>query len=193
MNKIVAVVGMAGSGKSTVSDMLVKKGFGYLRFGQITIDEIKNRGLELNEQNERMVRHELRQQYGMAAYAKLNILKLEELQTEGNVVADGLYSWEEYLELKNSFKEQLITLAVYSSPKTRYERLEARSHDPKKDKDARFRPTTVDESKSRDKHEIEELNKGGPIAMADYTIINESSTEDLEQEIELFLERMELK
>ena len=58
--KIIFVVGMAGAGKSIISDELVKRGFAYVRFGQVVIDEIKNRGLEVNEQNERAVREDLR-------------------------------------------------------------------------------------------------------------------------------------
>ena len=44
------------------------------------------------------------------------------------------------------------------------------------------RPLTLEEAISRDKEEIENTNKGGPIAMADFTIINESSLENLRKE-----------
>ena len=71
--KIVFIVGMAGSGKSIISDELVKEGFSYVRFGQIVIDEIKKRGLEVNETNEKTVREELRREHGMGAMAKLNM------------------------------------------------------------------------------------------------------------------------
>ncbi len=47
-NKIICVVGMAGAGKSLVSDEIVRQGFKYLRFGQITLDKIKEKGLEVN-------------------------------------------------------------------------------------------------------------------------------------------------
>ena len=47
-----------------------------------------------------------------------------------------------------------------------------------------IRPLTVEEAASRDVAELENTNKGGPIAMADFTIINESSLEDLRKEIE---------
>jgi dephospho-CoA kinase len=40
----------------------------------------------------------------------------------------------------------------------------------------------VEEAASRDRAEVENINKGGPIAMADFTIINESSLENLRQE-----------
>ncbi len=43
----------------------------------MTDEEVKRRGLELNEQNERSVREDLRKQYGMAAYAILNLPRIE--------------------------------------------------------------------------------------------------------------------
>ena len=54
-NKIFCVVGMAGSGKSLVADELVKRGLAFLRFGQITLDKVKEQNLEVNEKNERKI------------------------------------------------------------------------------------------------------------------------------------------
>ena len=65
-NKIICVVGMPGSGKSIVSDELVKQGFAFLRFGQITLDKVKEQGLKPNESNERKIREDFRKKYGMA-------------------------------------------------------------------------------------------------------------------------------
>jgi dephospho-CoA kinase len=41
---------------------------------------------------------------------------------------------------------------------------------------------TLEEAASRDKSEIENVNKGGPIAMADFTVLNENSLEKLKSE-----------
>jgi dephospho-CoA kinase len=46
------------------------------------------------------------------------------------------------------------------------------------------RPLTVEEATSRDIVEIEDTNKGGPIAMANFFIINGSSMEDLKKQTE---------
>jgi len=40
-----------------------------------------------------------------------------------------------------------------------------------------------EELASRDRSEIENINKGGPIAMADITLVNEGSVEDLERQV----------
>lgn len=174
MGKIIAIVGMTGSGKTDASNFLCEKGLAYVRFGDITMEELKKRNLEINEKNERMIRESLRKEHGMAAYAKLNIPQLEETLKKGSVVADGLYSWEEYLLLKEKFGERLVVLAICASPKTRYARLAKRA----------IRPLTSEETASRDRAEIENLHKAGPIAMADFTIVNEDNLETLKKSVE---------
>ena len=170
--RVVSIVGMAGSGKSEVAKIFESNGFAKVRFGDITDEEIRRRGLELNEKNERQVRQQLRQEHGMSAYAKLSLPMIARLLESSNVIVDGLYSWEEYTLLKSGYADRLTVVAVWTSPETRYERLAKRP----------VRPLTTEEAVSRDFAEIENTNKGGPIAMADYTIINESSLEDLERE-----------
>ena len=81
-HKIAALVGMCGSGKSVVCDMFVKKGWNRIYFGQVTMDELKARGLEKNEQNERSVREELRRNHGPAAFAKLLLPSIEKAAEE---------------------------------------------------------------------------------------------------------------
>ncbi len=180
-SKIISLVGMCGSGKTNSSSFLQKKGFSYLRFGDITMEELKKRNLEVNEKNERLVREGLRKEHGMEAYAKLSIPKLRQLLEKGNVIADGLYSWEEYKLLKKEFGRRIVVLLIQTSPSTRAKRLAVRE----------IRPLTREEVASRDSSEIENLNKGGPISMADYTIVNEGSLGELSASMDSFLSWME--
>ena len=110
----------------------------------------------------------------MSAYAKLNLPRIDSALKHSDVVIDGLYSWEEYTFLKSHYGEEFCVVAVWASPGTRYARLSSRLN----------RRLTVEEASSRDTAEIENINKGGPIAMADFTIINESSLENLGKEVE---------
>ena len=45
------------------------------------------------------------------------------------------------------------------------------------------RGLTLEEATNRDRAEIENINKGGPIAMADFTVINEASLTELKKEV----------
>lgn len=178
--KVVSIVGMAGAGKSELAELFEEYGFVKIRFGDVTDEEIEKRGLELNEENERRIRELLRREQGMAAYAKLNLPAIDSTLKYSDVVVDGLYSWEEYTFLKDYYGEEFYVVAVWASPKTRYARLTARLD----------RHLTLEEAASRDRAEIENINKGGPIAMADFTIINESSLEDLKKEANLVISRL---
>ncbi|MBI2574852.1 AAA family ATPase [Candidatus Woesearchaeota archaeon] len=179
MNKVVAIVGMAGSGKSTAAGFFEKSGYARIRFGDVTMDELMRRGLAVNEENESVVRETLRIEQGMDAYAKLNEPMISAASKKGNVVIDGLYSWQEYIYLKPKFPG-LLLLTVYASPKTRYMRLSGRS----------VRPLSDEEANERDRAELENLNKGGPIAMSDFTIINEGALEDLQRSVSAFIRRL---
>ena len=171
--KVVSIVGMTGAGKSETARVFEEDGFIRIRFGDVTDEEIRKRGLELNEKNERCIRELLRKERGMAAYAQMNLPRINSALTYADVVIDGLYSWEEYTFLKDYYGEGFCVVAVCASPGIRYARLASRSN----------RRLTAEEAAGRDRAEIENINKGGPIAMADYTIINESSLEDLEEEV----------
>jgi dephospho-CoA kinase len=178
--RVVAIVGMTGSGKSEVARLFEQAGYIRVRFGDITDEEVGRRKLRLNETNERFVREALRAEHGMAVYAKLSIPKIDKALEKHNVVADGLYSWEEYLLLKTKYAEQLNLVAVWASPQKRYFRLSLRE----------VRPLTREEAAARDKAEIENLNKGGPISMADYTLTNNSTKSNLERQTKRLIERL---
>ncbi len=182
MVKIIAVVGLTGSGKSIVTDEFVKKDYVKVYFGGIVIDIIKKKGMEINEDNERKIREGLRTEHGMAAFAVVNLPKVQNPYNEGkNVIIDGLYSWSEYKFLKNKFGDNLITIAVYASPKTRHYRLSTRE----------LRPLTNEKAKSRDYAEIENIEKGGPIVIADYTLVNEGTVDELIEQLNVIISKIE--
>ncbi len=178
--KVIALVGMAGAGKSEVAREFEKSGYTRIRFGDITDIEVQKRGLPLNEANERAVREQLRREHGMSAYAKLNIPRIDAALQKSNVVIDGLYSWEEYLLLKEHYGPQFQVAAVWSSPTARYARLVKRG----------VRPLTPAEGASRDKTEIENINKGGPIAMADFTLTNDGTLTELIKQTTKVIEKL---
>jgi dephospho-CoA kinase len=174
---LLVLVGMAGSGKSTVARHLERRDWRTIRFGEITMREVEARGLPINEPNEKAVREELRATHGMAAYAKLSLPDITGALASGPLLIDGLYSWAEYRYLKDRFGRRMHVLAIFTARALRYARLSQRAE----------RPLTADEAEQRDFAEIENLEKGGPIAIADYTILNDGTEEDLLAEVDRLL------
>lgn len=173
---------MCGAGKSTLSDELVSRGWGYVRLGQITLDILKERGMKINEANEKAVREAVRKEHGMGAFAKLNLPKFDAILEKQNLAADGLYSWSEYKILKDYYGARLTVMAVYAPPALRHERISKRQMGAG-DTDLRNRNFSKEEARSRDYAEIENIEKSGPIAMADYTILNTGAMEEFKTNI----------
>lgn len=169
--KLITLVGMPGAGKSTCVEYLESLGVPSVYFGGITIDEVKSRGQEVNEKNEKQAREDIRKNEGKDAYARRILTKVHSLEGEGKefVVVDGLYSWTEYKVFKDEYADNAVIIAIGAKRKLRHERLSKRP----------VRPLTDKEVTSREYAEIENLEKGGPIANADYTILNNTTKEDL--------------
>lgn len=180
--KIVAFVGMPGAGKSYCVKFLEEKGFPSVYFGGITLDEVKARGMEINEVNEKIVREDIRATEGKDAYAKRIIKKIEGFFAQGKnkVVVDGLYTWTEYKIFKDRFGENVTIIAIAAPRHVRHERLANRP----------VRPLNKEEASARDYAEIENVEKGGPIANADYTILNDSTVEKFLSDTERLLKEI---
>jgi dephospho-CoA kinase len=177
MNKVIAVIGMCGSGKSEAVKFFTEHGYKRVYFGEVVMNEMKRLGLEVNEQNERATRENLRKEFGMGAMAVKSLPIIEEFIKHHNVVVESLYSWEEFKILKDKFGDAFKLLTVYTTKQLRYERLLKRE----------FRPLTEKESMSRDISEIERLDKGGPIAYTDYLILNDGTLEEMNKHLEKYL------
>lgn len=176
-----ALVGMPGAGKTLCARHLENKGYFQLRFGAVVENEVQRRGWELNPQNEQTVREELRNQYGMSVMALRSLPKLKAaLQHHQQIVIDGLYSFSEYKLLHGQLGVPLVLVAIVAARRLRYERLASRP----------IRPLTPTEAQQRDIHEIERLEKGGPIAMADYTLLNDGSPADLLRQLDDLLGKL---
>ena len=178
--KIVAFVGLAGSGKSVAVDYVTAKGYPKVYFGGVVLDAMTEAGLEHTQENEKPFREELRKREGNDFVAKRIIDQIHNLISAGQhrIVADGLYSWTEYKTLKHEFPGELSVVAIVAPKKLRHHRLLTRP----------IRPLTQAESDQRDWAEIENIEKGGPIAIADHYVINDGDFERLYKQIDLVLD-----
>lgn len=180
MNKIIAIVGMCGSGKSVASDYLENiLGYKKVYFGGVTMKKLQDAGLKTTPENEKKIREKLRAELGMGAYAKILLPEIKELSQKNNVVLDGLYSWSEYQILIKEIPN-LILISIVTDKTTRYKRLSER----------KIRPLTEDEAIKRDLSEIENIEKAPPIAYADYYIINNDTIEAYIKRLKEILENI---
>ena len=96
------------------------------------------------------------------------------------IILDGVYSWTEYKTLKHEFPGSLTFIAVVVDKKLRYERVAKR---PERAFDAKA-------IRERDRSEIENLEKGGPIVAADYYVLNNGTIEDAENRVDEILKEI---
>ena len=181
--KILAVVGMSGSGKSVVVEHLTSLGYPKVYFGGIILKEMEKRGIEITPENEKQFREEIREKEGKDWVVRQVIEEAQNLIEAGQkrIVLDGVYSWTEYVTLKKEFPGEMIFLAVVVEKKLRYKRVAERPE----------RPFARAEIMERDRSEIENLEKGGPIAAADYYVLNNGAVADLKAEIDEVLQKIE--
>lgn len=175
---VVAILGMPGSGKTEAIEYLESKyHFPKVYFGQIIIAEVERRGLPVNPVNERNIREELRARHGKDYYANEMIRLIDAVPYSPLILVESLYSWTEYQTFERHYGDTFSTIAIHASPKTRHKRLTTRP----------VRPLTNDEAEIRDVAQIEQLEQGGPIAMADYTVLNEGTMEEMQHALDLII------
>lgn len=183
--KILAIVGMSGSGKSVVVDYLTEKGYPKVYFGGMIYKEMNRRGIErtADGESEKRFREMIRETEGKDWVVKQVIDETKNLIKAGQkrIVLDGLYSWTEYKALKREFPGQLTVLAVVVPKALRHFRVGKRPE----------RPFNTKEIQERDRSEIENLEKGGPIAMADFYVLNDDTVAKLHDDVDKILRRIE--
>ncbi|HEY1085947.1 MAG TPA: AAA family ATPase [Candidatus Saccharimonadales bacterium] len=173
--KILAFVGLSGSGKSVAVDYFTKKGYPKVYFGGVILDGLSELGLEHTQENEKKYREEMREKEGKDFVVKRIIKQIHDLIGAGQhkIVADGLYTWTEYKILKHEFPGELTVVSVVTPKHLRKQRMAKRP----------IRPLSSEEVDQRDWAEIENIEKGGPIAIADYFVHNDKDVENLEAQI----------
>jgi len=183
--KLLAVVGMSGSGKSTVIEYLTKKGIPKVYFGGVILRAMEEAGIEITPDAERKFREEIREKEGKDFVVKRVIEEVKNLIGAGQkrIVLDGLYTWTEYKILKKEFpsEENMVVVAVVLPKNLRHKRVAERP----------VRPLSAREISERDWSEIENIEKGGPIANADYFVDNSGTVEDLHEGVRKLLGEIE--
>ncbi len=183
--KILAIVGMSGSGKSVAVDYLTEKGYPKVYFGGMIYKEMEKRGIERTEdgESEKKFREEIREKEGKDWVVNQVIAETKDLIAAGQkrIILDGVYSWTEYKILKHEFPKTLTFVAIVVDKKLRYDRVADRPG----------RAFDAAAIRERDRSEIENLEKGGPIAAADYYILNNGTVSEMQERLNTILKEIE--
>ena len=171
--KILAIVGMCGSGKSTAIDYLTERKIPKIYFGGVILKGLQELGLEITPENEKKYREEIREKEGKDFVVQRVVKEAKNLIEAGQkrIVLDGLYSWTEYKILRQEFPTEMTVIAIVVPKALRRKRIAERP----------VRPLTAQEAADRDKAEIENLEKGGPIAIADYYVDNSGTIKEFHE------------
>ncbi len=177
--KIIAFVGLAGAGKTSAVEHVAAKGYPKIYFGGIIYQAMREAGIEITPDSQQIFREEIREKEGKDFVVKRVIQQTNDLIESGQkrILFDGLYTWTEYRLLKHEFPGELSVIAVVAPRRIRHRRLAVRPE----------RPFTAKEATERDWTEIEHLEKGGPIAIADHYIVNDGDLEQLHRQVDVIL------
>ncbi len=182
--KILAIVGMSGSGKSVAVDYLTDKGYPKVYFGGMIYKEMAKRGIPRTEdgESEKKFRETIRETEGKDWVVRQAIAEAKDLINAGQkrFILDGVYSWTEYKILKREFPTCLTFISIVVDKKLRYDRVAMRPE----------RPFDITAIRERDRSEIENLEKGGPIAAADYYILNNGTVADMTTRLDEILKEI---
>lgn len=180
--KVIGIVGLHGSGKTEVAKALARLGAPYVRMGDVVWDEVKRRGLNITEANVAKVASELREREGLGAIAKRCI---QLIKTRGKdkraVVVDGIRGVAEVNEFRRAFGDNFHLLAVQAGEPIRYSRIASRGRADDADTQERFR--------EKDRREVS-WGLDEAFALADFTIVNEGTLEELRGKAVEFYKRV---
>jgi dephospho-CoA kinase len=183
---IVGITGTNGSGKGTVVDILLEKGFHHYSARAFITEEIVKRKLPVNRESMVSVANDLRLKYGPSyvAEALFQKAKLE----GGNAVIESLRTVGEIEALRNKFgankkkgRKEFILIAVDADIGTRYDRINSRKSETDSVSLEQFQ---VQESNEMMNTDQTKQNISACIELADFLIINDGTVDDLRRKVE---------
>jgi dephospho-CoA kinase len=187
---ILIVVGLPGSGKSTIAEMLREEKFDVIEYGDIWRELLKKAKIPLNDPKAtREFTARLREKYGKDIYSKYAVKKIK--KSMKHIVLMGLRSTYELDYIKKKV-DKVDIISVRSPFETRFNRLKKRAkpEDPKTIDDFRWLETREKRGFMPDKKE----EKHGVLVImkqADYVIDNSGTKEELKLKLDKVLSKID--
>lgn len=186
---IIGITGTIGAGKGTIVDYLVKNN-GFIHFSareDVINKEIEKRGLPITRDNMVLVANDLRKNYG-PSYVAEELFKMAQNSPQACVL-ESLRTVGEIESLKN--KGMFYLFAVDANQKTRYDRIQIRNNS---QSDNVSLEKFIEQEKT-------EMNSDDPnkqnlikcISMADYTLDNNGTFDDLYRQIDELVKKLNSK
>jgi dephospho-CoA kinase len=179
--KIIAFAGMPCSGKSEAVQIADEMKLPVIRMGDMVWEEVRNRGLTLDEKNVGAIADQMRRDIGMDVWAKRTIDKISRIDKAKSIIIDGIRNIEEIDTFKKELGKDFIIIAVTASDKTRQKRFINRGREDDS--------LNVQDIKDRDRRELK-WGLGNVIASADIIVPNENGMEEFKKEIKKILKKM---
>lgn len=179
---IIGVTGTNGAGKGTVVEYLIQKGFQHYWVREFLVEEIKKRGLPVNRSSMRDVANDLRRTHG-PSYV-IEMLYARAKGSGGNALIESV----RVLGEANFLHEHgVMLIAVDADRKVRYERSIARSSETDK---VDFDTWVKEEEREWANTAEWDMDVVGVMKIADFTITNNGTLEELHTQIDKVLERI---
>lgn len=188
---ILVVVGLPGSGKSTVAETLREEGFDVIEYGDIWRELLKKAKIPMNDPRAtREFTRRIREERGKDIYSRYAVRKIK--KSMRHMVLMGVRTTYELDYLKKKVKG-IKMIAIKSPFDTRFSRMKRRGkpEDPKNLADFKWLNTREKRGflteKKEEKHGVVVLMK-----KADYTLNNTGTKEDLKNNLLELLVKIEI-
>lgn len=169
-NKIlIGLIGTIGSGKTSISDYLSKKGYKRVVMGDLVREITKKEGLKLNRTNLLLTQKKYRTKFGSDYFIKLAVKRVKNAEKG---LIDGIRTPIDATEAK---KAGAIIVFIDANQRLRFERMKKRAR-------IGF-SKTFDEFKKEQKMEFKMLNFKKTLKYADYKLMNNGTKKEFLKKI----------
>lgn len=180
--KVIGVVGLNGSGKDEVVNYLNRQyGVPLISVGDIVREIANKEGIEPTRDNLDAITKRYFNQFGEGYFVKQVVEKIRSNNWK-TVGISGIRSPKDIAIVKEAFNQDFILTHVYiSDSKVRYDRISKRGS--KRDQ------STFEEFIKQDKISQELFHIQDAIKLADYSIANDGSLEDMHKSIDALIKK----